>query len=88
MARWFMECENGSHSRGHKTLEATRAALAAFRSAQTKWDPNYSEPVRFVSSDGEAQPLEWDDNPILPHELDPIAEPESEERDGSQSDAN
>ena len=88
MARWFIECENGSHSRGHETLEDARTALPAFRSAHARRDPNYSDPVRFVSSDGEAQPLERDDNPILPHELDPIADPASEERDGSENDEN
>jgi hypothetical protein len=88
MARWFIECENGSRSWGYETLEDARTALAAFRSAHAKRDPNYSEPVRFVSSDGEVRPLEWDGSAALPHELHPIADPESEEHDGSPNDAN
>ena len=48
---------------------------------------NYSEPVRLISSDGEAPLLEWDGSAALPHELHPIADPESEEHNGSTSDA-
>ena len=55
---WFIECENGSRSRGHDTLEQAQAALRAMRSVQARLDPNYSEPVRFVSSEDEERPLE------------------------------
>lgn len=57
---WYIECENGSRSRGHDTLEQARAALRAIQSVQARMDPNYSEPVRFISSEGEVRPLEVD----------------------------
>ena len=56
--RWYIECENGSRSRAHDTLEQARAALRALRSVQARLDPHYSEPVSFVSSEGEVQPLD------------------------------
>jgi hypothetical protein len=49
---WYIECENGSRSRAHVTLEQARAALLAMLSVQAQMDPNYSKPVRFVSSEG------------------------------------
>jgi hypothetical protein len=58
--RWYIECENGSRSRAHDTLEQARAALRALRSVQARMDPHYSEPVRFVSAEGEAHPLDGD----------------------------
>jgi hypothetical protein len=57
---WYIECENGSRSRAHNTLEQARVALRAMQSAQAQMDPNYSKPVRFVSSEGEVLPLEVD----------------------------
>ena len=58
--RWYIECETGTRSRAHDTLEQARAALRALRSVQARMDPQYSEPVRFVSSEGEVQPLDGD----------------------------
>jgi hypothetical protein len=57
---WYIECENGSRSLAHDTIEQARAALRAIRSVQAQMDPNYSKPVRFVSSEGEVSPLEVD----------------------------
>ena len=67
--RWYIECENGSRSRAHDTLEQAHAALRALRSVQARLDPRYSEPVRFVSADGEVRPLGGDAG-------EPIAAPE------------
>jgi hypothetical protein len=61
MAYWYIECQNGSRSRAHDTLEQAKAALRAMQSVQAQMDPNYSKPFRFVSSEGEVRPLEVDD---------------------------
>ena len=58
---WYIECENGSRSRAHDTIEQARIALRAMQSAQAQMDPNYSRPLRLISSEGEAQPLEVND---------------------------
>jgi hypothetical protein len=58
MEYWYIECENGSRSRTHDTLEQARTALPAMQSALARLDPNYSKPVQFVSSEGEVRPLE------------------------------
>ena len=68
--KWYIECENGSRSRAHDTLEEARAALRAMRSVQAKMDPHYSEPVRFVSSEGEVRLLDAEAG-------EPIAAPEA-----------
>jgi len=57
---WYIECENGSRSRAHGTIEQARDALRAMQSVQARLDPNYSTPVRLVSSEGQARPLEVD----------------------------
>jgi hypothetical protein len=56
--RWYIECESGTRSRAHDTLEQAHAALRALRSVQARMDPHYSEPIRFVSEEGEEQPLD------------------------------
>jgi hypothetical protein len=68
--RWYIECENGSRSRAHDTLEQASAALRALTSVQARMDPHYSEPVGFVSSEGEVRPLDGDAG-------EPIAAPEA-----------
>jgi hypothetical protein len=55
---WYIECENGSRSRAHDTIEQARVALRALRSVQAQLDPNYSTPVRFLLSEDEVRPLD------------------------------
>ena len=58
---WYIEMANKSRSQGYDTLEQAKTALPYWRSRRARMDPRFSEPVKFVSSDGQEIEIPPDD---------------------------
>jgi hypothetical protein len=58
---WYIEREDGSRSRAFDTLEQAKNALPDERSHQARMSPRFSEPVRFVSTEGQIIQIPPDD---------------------------